>query len=82
MVCLCVRFVSVVCFMCLGALVVICCVMVSGVFACVFLCEYVCLKFNVFVCFVCGLSCGVVCCVGVYCCVCVRCCLNMCLMYL
>ena len=52
---------------------VVYCAMLSGVFVCVFLCEYVCLKFNLFVCFVCGLSYDVVCCVGAS--FCVRVCL-------
>ena len=80
MCCLCVRFVSAACFMYLCVFFVIYNVMLSGVFVCVLLCEYVCLKFNVLVCFVCGLSCDVVCCVGVSFCVCVCCCLKMCLL--
>ena len=49
MFCLCVCFVSEVCFMCLCVIIVLYCVMSSGVFVCVFLCEDVCLNFNVFV---------------------------------
>ena len=56
--------------------------MLSGVFVCACLCEYVCLKFDMFVCFVGGFSCDVVCCDGVSFCVCVCCCLKMCLLYL
>ena len=56
--------------MCVCAMFVNYCVMLSGVLICVSLCQSVCLKFNVFVCFVCGLPCDVVCCVGVSVCVC------------
>ena len=66
LICSCVRFVSVICCMCLCVTFEIYCVMLSGVFVCVILCVInVCLRFNVFACVVCGFWCDVVCCVGV-----------------
>ena len=50
MFCLCVNFMSVVCFVCLCVIFVIYCVTCSGVLVCAFLCESVHLAFNAFVC--------------------------------
>ena len=76
MLSLCVRVVSVVCFMCLYVIVVFYSVMLSGVFVSVIFCLNMCACVLMCLCLVCDLSCDVVCCVGVSFCVCVWCCLR------